>query len=110
MSKPIRWGSTERALAAVLLLGVLIRLPFLITGFHQARDFETYIRWGRFAELHGLSEVYTGSDVSYPPLLLYFFHGAAWTQDQVAPVGPGQASGNRLAVALLQAGSILADL
>lgn len=90
-------------IAAILLLGLFIRLPFLAADFHATNDLDAYRLWARVIHTQGLAAVYEQTDANYPPLLLYAFGFAAslearWSLDEGA------------LTALLKLPSILADL
>jgi hypothetical protein len=63
-------------LATVLLCGLLIRLPFIATNFHNAADLDLYKHWAKLVATRGLTTIYEHTGIDYPPLLLYLFGGA----------------------------------
>src|SRR5690348_5559552 len=99
------------ALAALLLLGLLIRLPPILAGFHVSRDLELYIRWGQAMQAGGVLNAYGGPIVNVNrPLLLYLFDGAAWVEAQFGQPGPPGPGANRLATGVIQLAAALADV
>ncbi len=98
------------ALAAILLLGLLIRLPTIATGFHAAHDINVYIHWGGLVQTQGLSNVYAGPEVVYPPLLIYLFGGAVWLEAHLGLPTPTDPDAHRLAALIIQVPTALADV
>lgn len=92
----------------VLALALLIRLPFAAIDFAPTNDLETYRRWAHATQTLGLVNIYTlgGSEVDYPPLILYWLAGAAWLADHL-PLGWG---GDSALNTLIKLPSILADV
>jgi Gpi18-like mannosyltransferase len=64
-------------LAALLLAGVLVRLPFAGIDTHLSNDISVFTQWARMVETRGLGAIYQGTDINYPPLTLYLLGGAA---------------------------------
>ncbi len=64
-------------LAAVLLLGLFLRLPLLPLDFGASIDLTTFRSWARTIHNQGLVAIYDVPGVNYPPLLLYWFGTAA---------------------------------
>ena len=94
-------------LAAILLFGLLVRLPFAAVDFHTTNDIDTYRRWARTIHVRGLATIYDGTDVNYPPLLLYVFGGAASVEAHLPVV---LRAGDGALTALIKLSSILADV
>src|SRR5581483_7559138 len=59
-------------LAAILLIGLLIRLPFAAIDFHNSADLRLYMDWAKAARTSGLAAIYSVPSLDYPPLFLYF--------------------------------------
>lgn len=73
MPRTFRWWLGP---AAVLTLGLLIRLPFL-TQLGPTRDVVTFVRWSSVIDQHGLTNVYDASEMDHGPLLAYVLAVAA---------------------------------
>jgi hypothetical protein len=99
-----------KALAAILLLGLLIRVPTIVVGWHAANDINTYIRWGRAIEAQGLENAYVGTDISYPPVLLYLFGGTIWVGEKLGWDSATSPDESKFATLVIQLLSALADL
>src|SRR5262245_17843791 len=94
-------------LAAILLLGLLIRLPFIGVDFHTTVDVGLYRHWAQLVHMHGLAAIYDGTDVDYPPLLLYVFGGASLVE---AGLPASLRAGDYALTALVKLPAILADI
>ncbi|HLF28103.1 MAG TPA: hypothetical protein VJG32_17365 [Anaerolineae bacterium] len=92
-------------MAAILVLGLLIRLPFAPIDFRASNDLDVYKHWGRTAHATGLLTLYERTSANYPPLLLYWFSGAAAIEAHIAPE-----SGDKVLTALIKLPSMLADV
>src|SRR5690348_14328207 len=90
------------ALAAVLALGLGIRLPFVVAGYHVSQDLAVFLGWGRFIQTHGLTNAYQLPQVNYPPLLLYLYSSALGIQTDMQQVDAGPGRDDRLATLLIQ--------
>ena len=64
-------------LAALLLAGLLVRLPLAGIDTHLSNDIIVFIQWARLVEGRGLAAIYQGTGINYPPLTLYLLGGAA---------------------------------
>lgn len=105
----IRWK--QAVLVAILALGLLIRAPTIVAGYYASIDPDIYVRWGRVIETRGLPNSYNGTDVDYPPLLLYLFGGAAWVESQLLHHrGAGNISKGGLAALLIRIPTALCDV
>lgn len=94
-------------IVAILLLGLLLRLPFAAREFRTTSDVETYRRWARTIRQQGLETIYAGTDVDYPPLILYLPGGAAKVEAQLPFRQPVAA--DRALTALIKLPAIIAD-
>jgi Gpi18-like mannosyltransferase len=94
-------GTWRLILVAVLLLGLLVRVPFAAVDLHISADMDNYLRWGMFAREEGLPAVYALREAAspYPPLLLYLFSAAA-----------SFGVGNPAAIAVVKITATLCDL
>jgi len=99
-----------KTLVLVLLLGILIRMPTIVSGWYAARDINTYIRWGQTIEARGLENAYAGTDISYPPMLLYLFGGTIWLGGQLGLDSADAPGESRWATLVIQVVSNVADL
>ena len=79
-------------LAALLVLGLLVRLPFAGIDMHLSNDITVFTQWARLVELRGLSAVYQGTGINYPPLPLYLLGGAALLDTHVLHGGDSSSS------------------
>ncbi len=70
-------------LAALLLLGLLVRLPLLPYDYHNSRDLSNHRDWARALRDSGLTSIYDQPRVNYPPLSLYLFGSAIAVDDQL---------------------------
>src|SRR5436190_8622937 len=95
------WGV---AVAAVLLAGLLVRLPFVGVDLRPTNDVVTYVRWARTIQSGGLENIYSGAGVNYPPLLLYAFGAAAALASPPTPAADGDL------VTLIKLISLVCDL
>jgi len=95
-------------IVAILLLGLLLRLPFAAREFRTTSDVETYRRWARTIRQQGLETIYAGTDVDYPPLILYLLGGAAKVEAQLPFREP--AAADRALTALIKLPAIIADI
>lgn len=99
--------SAATRISAVIVLGLLVRLPFLATDFHTSNDLDSLRRWARVIHERGLTEVYAASDANYPPLLLYAFGISAAFESRL----PGAwREGDRGLTALIKLWPMLADV
>jgi len=105
-----RVAAHERAtLTAVLLLGLLIRLPFIATDQRIIADPAIFVEWAGYLRTGGPAELTgaTGSMVLYPPLSTL----AIWTAGVVGGFGDGPSPGSPAAIlTLLKALAIAGDL
>lgn len=99
-----------RTLVAILLLGLAIRVPTMVLGWHAAHDINIYIRWGQTIEARGLENAYQGTNINYPPILLYLFGGTVWAGGQLGWDGADSPGESRWATLVIQVTSALADL
>ncbi len=74
-SKPTR--RAQWALATVILLGVLIRVPWLATDWRVTQDLALQRSWARASQNVGIVALYDGRAQLYPPLTIFIFHLAA---------------------------------
>ncbi|HZQ06701.1 MAG TPA: hypothetical protein VFD70_08985 [Anaerolineae bacterium] len=91
-------------LAAILLIGLLIRLPFAAIDFHNSADLRLYMDWAKAARTSGLAAIYSVPSLDYPPLFLYFLAGADWLTTNLAETVRQSAL-----IAFIKLPSILAD-
>ncbi|HZY44122.1 MAG TPA: hypothetical protein VFF70_05155, partial [Anaerolineae bacterium] len=85
---------------SILLIGLLIRLPFLAIDFGKTTDISVYAQWAGRIQAQGLINLYApGGLVNYPPLFLYWLAAAG-------SIRPADAA----LVALIKLPSILADV
>ena len=64
-------------LVALLLAGLLVRLPFAGIDTHLSNDIIVFTQWARLLELRGLAAIYQDPSINYPPIPLYLLGGAA---------------------------------
>jgi hypothetical protein len=70
-------GHPRAVLAALLLAGLLVRLPFAGIDTHLSNDIIVFTQWARLVELRGLAAIYQDTSINYPPIPLYLLGGAA---------------------------------
>jgi Gpi18-like mannosyltransferase len=94
-------------LAALLLLGLLVRLPYLWVDTGTSNDVETFVRWARLTQAHGVTRIYHGTGVDYGPLAVYLLGAAARVEAHL----PGALRGGDGAlIALIKLPAIVADV
>lgn len=102
-----RWrGMTPVILGALLFVSLAIRLPFATEDFGFS-DVKTYRRWAQTIATRGLATIYDGTDVGYPPLLLYVFGSASLLATRLPPALQRD---DRALTALIKLPSMLADV
>ncbi|TMC50859.1 MAG: hypothetical protein E6J26_09855, partial [Chloroflexi bacterium] len=95
------------ALAAVLLLGLLVRLPFVSIDFRASSDLQEFRTWQDQAQAVGLDRVYEDGAVAYPPVWPYWLALSGWIRGQIPS---GLMERDALRTALIKLPSILADV
>ena len=91
-------------LAALLVVGLLVRLPFAGIDTHLSNDITVFTQWARMVELRGLGAIYQGTGINYPPLTLYLLGGAALLDTYVLH------GGDSALIALIKLPGILSDV
>ena len=94
------------AVAAILLVGLLVRLPLVNADMHTSSDLESFVRWATTAHERGVTQIYDGTDVNYGPLSVYLFATAAFVETHL----PESLQGEGALIALIKLPSILADV
>lgn len=70
-------------LAAILLVGLLIRLPTAAVDFGRVTDVQVLGTWATTAQAVGLAHVYEAVRVNYPPVFVYWLAVAGWLDAQL---------------------------
>src|SRR3954451_24423666 len=95
--------------AALLALGLLVRLPFAAVDFVPGGDTAIFQRWTRLIVSGGLENIYSGNGVNYGPLLLYLFGAAGWIANALGLPPAGEWHGGLL-LALIKLPAQCADV
>ncbi|MCI0394223.1 MAG: hypothetical protein L0332_11825 [Chloroflexi bacterium] len=71
----------NRHLVAVLLLGLLVRLPWLAGDLNLTADLPIFREWVRLIQAHGLAEFYGRTPhTAYGPVSAYLYGAAGWVE------------------------------
>lgn len=105
----VRWCTRyERALlAALLLLGLLMRLPLLPVDTRTTADLAAFRTWARMVHAQGITTIYDGTRINYPPVLLYAFDAGGQVE---AYLPAASRAGDAILTALIKLPSVLADI
>ncbi|MBI3731946.1 MAG: hypothetical protein HY259_00580, partial [Chloroflexi bacterium] len=101
-----RWLGPKRV-ALILLLGFLIRLPFIGSDTGITNDTRTFVAWAHAIRAQGVTNAYVRTGIDYPPFSLYLLAGAERLE---ARLPDDLRRGDRALIALTKLPAVLADL